>query len=57
VQMEWNVRVREMRSLLRRANGAEKMGMDRMCVGVGGDCCNTDGKCGTGPPFCVYGVC
>ncbi|KAK3933467.1 carbohydrate-binding module family 18 protein [Diplogelasinospora grovesii] len=29
----------------------------KQCARVWGDCCNADGKCGTGPSFCGYGVC
>ncbi|KAH6609995.1 carbohydrate-binding module family 18 protein [Trichoderma cornu-damae] len=29
----------------------------KQCAGVWGDCCNADGKCGTGESFCGYGVC
>ncbi|KFZ02329.1 hypothetical protein V500_00325 [Pseudogymnoascus sp. VKM F-4518 (FW-2643)] len=29
----------------------------RLCAGVWGDCCNADGKCGTGASFCAFGVC
>lgn len=29
----------------------------RLCAGVWGDCCNADGKCGTGESFCAFGVC
>ncbi|PTB65069.1 carbohydrate-binding module family 18 protein [Trichoderma citrinoviride] len=29
----------------------------KQCAGVWGDCCNADGKCGTGEDFCGYGVC
>ncbi|KAN0116990.1 carbohydrate-binding module family 18 [Hyaloscypha variabilis] len=29
----------------------------RQCAGVWGDCCNADGKCGTGESFCGFGVC
>ena len=29
----------------------------KMCAGVWGDCCNAEGRCGTGPDFCAYGQC
>ncbi|KAI1122882.1 carbohydrate-binding module family 50 [Nemania abortiva] len=29
----------------------------RRCAGEWGDCCNMDGKCGTGPAFCGWGKC
>ncbi|KAE9372960.1 carbohydrate-binding module family 18 protein [Stipitochalara longipes BDJ] len=29
----------------------------RQCAGVWGDCCNADGKCGTGPSYCGVGMC
>ncbi|KAH8668656.1 hypothetical protein BX600DRAFT_538677 [Xylariales sp. PMI_506] len=30
---------------------------NRFCAGIWGDCCNTDGKCGTGADFCGLDVC
>ncbi|ODA82688.1 hypothetical protein RJ55_01196 [Drechmeria coniospora] len=29
----------------------------KQCAGVWGDCCNAEGKCGTGEAFCAYGKC
>ena len=30
---------------------------DRLCAGIWGDCCNFDGKCGTGDAFCATNSC
>lgn len=29
----------------------------RLCAGVWGNCCNSDGRCGTGEDFCAVDVC
>ncbi len=29
----------------------------KQCAGIWGDCCNAEGKCGTGQSFCGYGKC